>query len=55
MYPNVRQLDNYETARLWENGGPYDYEEERASLRRIVLALVLLLGTITVLGLIQII
>ena len=55
MYPNVRQFDSYDADRLWQDGGPYDYEEERSSLRRLLLALVLVLGLITVLGLIQIV
>jgi len=54
MYPNVRQFDSYDTTRLWEDGGPYDYELERADLRRLALALVGLIGLIAAIGLVQI-
>jgi hypothetical protein len=55
MYPNVRQFDSYDADKLWQNGGPYDYEEERSSLRRLALAVAIVLGLITIIGLVQIV
>ena len=55
MYPNVRQFESYDVTRLRETHRVYDYEDDRSALRRIVLAVVGLLGLMTVIWLIALV